>query len=198
MKIYDISQEVFTCAVYPGDTVPQLNAVCRTDKGDLYNLTDFTMCAHNGTHIDAPFHFFGDGNTVEKIPLEKTVGLCYVAEFNGEMTDFDAKRILGNAKAVSRDAASRILIKGNATVTIDAAEVFAHAMIDLIGVESQSVGDPQKPMPVHKALLAKDVVLLEGIRLNGVSEGAYFLSASPLKLGGSDGAPCRAILVELK
>ncbi len=53
MTIYDISQEIFTSVVYPGDTAPAMEAVRRTARGDLYNLTNFSMCAHNGTHIDA-------------------------------------------------------------------------------------------------------------------------------------------------
>ena len=38
-------------------------------------------------------------------------------------------------------------------------------------------------------------ILLEGIRLGGVEEGVYFLNAAPINLGGSDGAPCRAVLI---
>ena len=52
-------------------------------------------------------------------------------------------------------------------------------------------------MEVHLELLKKEIVLLEGIRLKGVDEGVYILNAAPLKLGGCDGAPCRAILVEI-
>ena len=59
MKIYDISQKVFSCAVFPGDPEPEKQVIYATAKGDLYNLTSFAMCAHNGTHIDAPFHFVG-------------------------------------------------------------------------------------------------------------------------------------------
>ena len=50
-------------------------------------------------------------------------------------------------------------------------------------------------MAVHKRLLGKNIVLLEGILLTGIPEGTYFLSAAPLKLAGSDGAPCRAYLI---
>ncbi len=192
MKIYDISQEVFSCVVYPGDTAPSAREVFRTAHGDLYNLTDITMCAHNGTHIDAPFHFLGDGNTVDRIPLEKTVGFCYVSEFEGRLSASDAAEILKKASAESK---RRILLKGDAIVTREAAEIFA-GEIDLIGVESQSVGESGKPMEVHKILLSREAVLLEGIRLGEVSEGEYFLYAAPINLGGIDGAPCRAVLVE--
>ncbi len=200
MKIYDISQEVFTCRIYPGDPKPMCEEIQRTARGELYNLTAFSMCAHNGTHVDAPFHFLGDGKTVDQIPLEKTVGKCYVtASLTGNMTAETAAWLLQSAKAAdpTGEGAKRILLRGNATVTSEAAEVFAEAGIDLIGVESQSVGDENAPMAVHLILLSHEVVLLEGLRLDGIKEGVYFLSAAPLNLGGADGAPCRAVLIEL-
>ncbi len=197
MHIYDISQELFSCVVYPGDAAPALEAVRRTERGDLYNLTNISLCAHNGTHIDAPFHFLGDGKTVDEVALERTVGLCFVADMAGHMTAEDAGRILADAAAVSPEAARRILLRGDCVVTEEAAEVFAAAGIALIGVESQSVGEAEAPMAVHMILLRREVVLLEGIRLGEVAPGGYFLSAAPLNLGGCDGAPCRAVLVEL-
>ena len=54
MKIYDISQEVFTGIVFPGDLVPQREIRNSMADGALYNLTFLHMCAHNGTHLDAP------------------------------------------------------------------------------------------------------------------------------------------------
>ena len=196
MKLYDISQEVFDCAVYPGDPVPKRESLSRMEAGDLYNLTAFSMCAHNGTHVDAPHHFIQEGNTVDQIPLEKTVGLCFVAEWNGILGGEDARRILNRAALAVRESARRILLKGDATVSVEAARMFVGGGVDLIGNESQTVGPEDAPMEVHKILLGADVVLLEGIRLLDVPEGVYFLNAAPLCLGGADGAPCRAILAE--
>ena len=191
MKIYDISQEVFSCRVYSGDPAPQKQTLCATAKGDSYNLTAFSMCAHNGTHIDAPFHFLGEGKTVEQLPLHTFVGDCYVACHDGAVTGADAMAILQKAAGIPR-----ILIAGDAVVTAEAATVFADAGICLLGNESQSVGPEDAPMQVHKILLQKDIALLEGIILKNILEGRYFLSAAPLKLAGSDGAPCRAYLIE--
>lgn len=191
MKIYDISQEVFGCEVYPGDEVPSKREDLRISRGDLYNLTSLSMCAHNGTHIDAPFHFLEDGDTIEQIPLEKLVGDCYVSEQQEDIGAGKARQILTCAKGITR-----ILIKGAGVVTLAAAQVFAEAGIDLIGVEGLSVGPEDAPMEVHKVLLGAKVVLLEGIRLGEIGEGVYFLSAVPISLAGSDGAPCRAILIE--
>ena len=191
MKIYDISQEVFSCEVYPGDPKPEKMVLCATEKGDLYNLTVFSMCAHNGTHIDAPFHFLDEGKTVELMDLHIFVGDCYVARQNGAVTGEEATAILKKAEGVPR-----ILIAGTATVTEEAARVFADSGICLLGNESQTVGPENAPMQVHKILLEKNIALLEGVALTDVAEGRYFLSAAPLNLAGADGAPCRAYLIE--
>ena len=190
MKIYDISQEVFSCAVYPGDPQPEKQILYSTDQGDLYNLSAFAMCAHNGTHVDAPFHFLPGGKTVDQMGLDSFVGSCFVARHTGDVTASDAERILRKA-----GSAERILIGGNATVTAEAAEVFASGNIKLLGNEGQTVGPEDAPMQVHLILLGRGIALLEGIVLTEVPEGPYFLSAPPLNLAGGDGAPCRAYLI---
>ena len=195
MKIYDISQEILGCQVYPGDPMPKKKVLSSMEKGDLYNLTAFSMCAHNGTHIDAPFHFTKDGKTVALIDLDTFIGMAYVAEHNGIVSADDATEMLEKAKKQNSDAAKRILIKGEAEVSAEAAKVFAESNILLLGNESQTVGPENAPMEVHLILLGTGVVLLEGIRLAEVSEGVYFLNAAPLNLSGSDGSPCRAVLI---
>jgi len=195
MKIYDISQEVFGCQVYPGDPAPERRVLCSTEKGDLYNLTAFNMCAHNGTHVDAPFHFLQSGKTIDAICLETFVGPAYVAEYHGIVSGDDAAAILKKAQELDPEAAKRILIRGDAVVSKEAANVFASRGILLLGNESQTVGPEDAPMEVHLILLGAGVVLLEGIRLSEISEGRYFLSAAPLNLSGADGSPCRAILI---
>ena len=205
MKIYDISQEVFSCTVFPGDPSPQREILSSMEDGALYNLTSLHMCAHNGTHVDAPYHFIKDGKTIDQVPLEKFVGICYVAEHEGVVTAEAAKEILRKAEAAggkcnftddSMDASRRLLIKGKAEVSAEAAIVFAEAGVLLIGNESQTVGQEHAPMEVHLILLGAGVVLLEGIRLTHVPEGVYLLNAAPLNLAEADGAPCRAILME--
>ena len=195
MKIYDISQEVFTCQVYPGDPAPEKKTLSSMEKGELYNLTAFHMCAHNGTHIDAPYHFLKDGRTVDAVSLEAFVGMAYVAEHHGIVSGDDAAAIIKNAKEQNMDAARRILIKGDAEVSEEAAKVFASSGLLLLGNESQTVGPQDAPMAVHLTLLSAGVILLEGIRLAEVPEGVYLLNAAPLNLSGADGSPCRAILI---
>ena len=204
MQIYDISQEVFTCAVYPGDPQPVREVKLKISEGAICNLTAFEMCAHNGTHVDAPYHFLDGEETIDKVPLDKFIGYAYVAEHNGDITAEDAERILKEAKAEKAygkgerpDAWERILVKGNAVMTKEGAQVFAKAGIKLFGNESQTVGPLDAPMEVHLIMLGAKIVLLEGIRLSDVPTGTYLLNAAPINLGGSDGAPCRAVLISL-
>ena len=191
--IIDISQEVFTCKVFPGDPAPVRSILSSVENGEVCNLTAISMCAHNGTHVDAPFHFVQDGKTIDRIPLDCFVGPCWVSRHDGLVTGKDAAAILG--KAHNENADKRILIAGKATVTEEAAIVFADHGVWLVGNESQTVGPEDAPKRVHEILLGSGAVLLEGIVLTGVAEGKYALHAAPLNLGGSDGAPCRAYLM---
>lgn len=198
MKIYDISQEVFSSDVFPGDPVPKKEMVSQIENGDVCNLSKLSMCAHNGTHIDAPFHFISDGKTVDKMGLEAFVGMAYVAEHQGVVSYSDAENIIKKAREKSEESAKRILVKGEVEVSLEATEAFIKAGILLLGNEPQTVGPKNAPMAVHLALLGAGVALLEGIRLKNVAEGVYFLSSAPLNLGGGDGAPCRAVLIDIK
>ncbi len=191
--IIDISQEVLSCRVYPGDPSPVAESVLRIANGDVCNLSKLSMCLHNGTHVDAPFHFVNEGKTIGQCGLEPFVGDCFVARDEGDITAEKAVEIVSRARQAGAD--KRILIAGEVTVTEQAAEVFAKEKLLLLGNESQTVGPVEAPMKVHLILLGSDMVLLEGIVLDGVDEGKYFLNAAPLNIEGCDGSPCRAYLI---
>ena len=203
MKLYDISQDVFTCAVYPGDPSPERITLMTIDGGAPCNVTALNMCAHNGTHVDAPYHFIEDGKTIDKMPLESYVGWACVIAHEGDITGDNVHSILESAlkmdldRGLNGEARRRLLIKGDATLSEEAAKVLAGRSILLYGNESQTVGPLDAPMAVHLILLGAQITLLEGIRLKNVPEGVYLLSAAPLNLGGADGAPCRAVLMEM-
>ena len=198
MKIYDISQEVFGCVVFPGDPVPEREVISDMNDGALYNLTAFRMCAHNGTHVDSPRHFYKDGKTLSDMDLTHFVGPCYVAAHEGDISPADMESILSRARAKSSECARRILIKGKATLTLEAAGTVAGSEVILFGNESQTVGPENAPMAVHLKLLGREIALLEGVRLGEVPEGKFLLCAAPIHLGNGDGAPCRALLIDME
>ena len=165
----------------------------RIRDGAVCNLTALRLCAHNGTHIDAPYHFIEEGRTVGELEPERFLGPAFVCSCSGPLGGEQAERML--RLAFRCGAGERLLLRGSGTVTPEAARVFAGSPLVLLGVESQTVGPEEAPMEVHRILLGADKVLLEGLRLGGIPDGRYFLSALPLHLGGGDGAPCRAVLM---
>lgn len=201
MRIIDISQEVFSCRVFPGDASPVKKTCLSIDRGDVCNLTELSMCAHNGTHVDAPFHFINDGKTIDEVSLSTYVGKAFVYETTGEITASKAQEIIDEIMRTDEEAVQRILIKGDAFLSEGGAIVFARKQKEgnnvlLFGNEAQSVGPVEAPKKVHLVMLGADITLLEGIDLTNVTQGVYFLNAAPINLGGCDGAPCRAILID--
>ncbi|HOQ14932.1 MAG TPA: cyclase family protein [Bacillota bacterium] len=188
MEIIDISQELFSSVVFPGDTPPTPRRVMSISNGDAVNLTDVTMCAHNGTHIDAPCHFIDGGASVEQLDLHRFVGTADVITVFGVA---DAETL---SHLIPLDC-KRLLIRGADYITPDGARLIVEQGILLVGVEAQSVGDPKAPRETHIILLSSNVGILEGLRLKNAPDGRYFLSAAPINMGGSDGAPCRAVLI---
>lgn len=191
--IYDITQPLFESVVFPGDVPPVRNTVYSIEKGDPINLTTMSLCVHNGTHVDAPCHFVKGGKSIDEISLDKFIGPAWVASHEGNVTAQDAESILADARKAG--AGQKILIKGRATVTEEAARVFAAAGIDLIGNESQTFGPEDDPRNVHLILLGAGVILFEGARLSHVPDGKYLLCCAPLNLSKTEGAPCRAVLM---
>jgi len=191
MKLYDITRELMTAPVYPGDPSPRMTRLSDMALGDAYTASQITLCLHNGTHADAPCHFFPDADDVTAIPLEQAIGECTVAAFDGVLLGDEAERLMRRVGAVER-----LLFKGTATLSQSAAFVLADAGVRVIGVEGNSVAPVAETAVVHRALLSEHILLLENLDLSAVEEGRYFLFAAPLKIAGADGAPVRAVLVE--
>ena len=192
---FDIETGMPTCGT-PWHQSVEVSQMGRLDDVGR-NTHRIVLGSHSGTHLDAPYHFIDNAKTIDKVDLDKFIGYAYVFEHEGDVKKEDAEAMIKTAKSADERAAERILVKGKATVTKEAAEVFAAHKIKLFGNESQTVGPEDAPMAVHLIMLGAEIVLLEGIRLEGIEEGVYILNAAPINLGGSDGAPCRATLMKL-
>lgn len=178
--IYDISQEVFSGKVYPGDLPSTCNRVHSMDRGAAGNASELSMNVHNATHIDAPFHKLQDGITIDQLDLESCIGPCEVIDY-------------ADKKRLKETTSSRVLLANCEGVNAEEADLLISKNVRFLGVSGQSIGDGK----VHRILLRAGVVLLEGAVLTHVPFGRYILYAPPIKLGGCDGAPCRAVLVTL-
>jgi arylformamidase len=189
MKIIDITKPFFKTNTYPGDPVPEYKSWFSIREGAVCNLHTLSFGTHTSTHIDAPYHFYEDGNKVDSIPLEKCVGECRIITADEEIT----AEWLETLEVKTGD---RVLFKGDVTLTVDAARYLAERKINLIGTELNTVGDTCTGPEIHRILLGEQIVILENIDLKNAEDGEYLLMAQPLKLEGMDGSPVRAVLLK--
>lgn len=191
MLLYDISGDIMTSKVYEGDPKPTHRYINTIQSGDDYNLSEFSMCSHNSTHIDAPYHFDPDGAKIGDMRLSTFYGKCTVVTIKGVLTGQDMERLLPYCK-------KRLILhgEGEAYISMSAAVVIADSDIVLVGTDGLCLSTAFDEMRVHLELARKGVAILEGLDLEGIKDGEYTLCAFPLKLSDSEAAPCRAILME--
>jgi arylformamidase len=208
MKLYDISLSLSANTVRWVTAQPfELIERKRMSHGDSNNSSSIHTSAHAGTHVDAPFHFVPAGRTIEGLPLELFIGparICAV-ESAGQITasHIAGLNLAGEKRVLFKTRNSSLLHQPTydpsfVAFSVDGAQALADLGVQLVGLDYLSVARADEQVPVHRAFLDHGVVLLEGIDLSEVPTGRYELICPPVKLAGSDGAPCRAVLRELE
>ncbi len=190
MELFDITPDIFKAPVYEGDMKPQLFHDKSISEENEYNLTSFSMSTHAGAHIDAPLHFVENGKSVEQMPLHNFVGRCTVALGQGPITaQWVEKNLPWNCH--------RLLIKchGKGYLMNNAVSELCRFNLELIGIDSISIASEDNESAVHREFMYNEIAILEGINLDEVDPGEYFLFAAPLKISGAEASPCRAVLV---
>jgi arylformamidase len=210
MKIYDISLTITpSLSVWPGDPPVVLERISKMEEGENNNVSRLETSVHAGTHVDAPYHFIQEGKTIESLPLDVLVGPAQVVEIGAEVDLVTAEVLRGAGiqagieRVLLKTRNSQIWARGETSfqtefvaVSPDGAEYLVEHGVRLIGVDYLSVAPFRQSTPTHQVLLGASVVILEGADLSQVPAGNYELCCLPLKLGGSDGAPTRAILIQ--
>ena len=192
MILHDISRDTLTCPVYEEDPDTEVT-VLKDIAEDAYNLSLISMSVHAGTHIDAPLHFAEDGSSIDKLRLNTFYGKCTVITVEGILTGDDMERLLPYCKR-------RILFRGlgNTYLSHSAAIVLAESKVVLVGTDADSIAPPFDEARPHRELARAGIAVLENLKLDNIDDGEYDLCAFPVKLGGLEAAPCRAILFEME
>ena len=210
MKIHDISLTLTpSLPVWPGNPQVALERVASLEAGDNHNGSRLALDVHTGTHVDAPFHFVSGGSTVETLPLDVLIGPAQVVELDETVAEITAEVLLG---AGLKPGGTRVLFKtrnsrywaeanpdfqpGFVAVSPDGAEYLVWQGYKLVGVDYLSVAPFKRSTETHQILLRHGIVVVEGLALADIPPGDYQLVCLPVKLGGSDGAPARAVLIE--
>jgi arylformamidase len=208
-RIIDISTPVVTGGlVYPGN--PEISVVPQQSiaEGASANVSNITLGSHTATHVDAARHFFDDGQPVDELPLDRLVGRATVLEFADDVMQIGAKELTGQ----SLDGARRVLLKTRNSALLelpeftrdytflapDGAELLAEKGVELVGIDYLSIEQFRSGHHrTHRTLLERGIVIVEGLQLGGVAPGVYDFICLPLRLAGMDGAPARAVLMEI-
>ena len=208
MKTYDISVPISQgMVVWPGDPAVSMQRVSKIEAGDNANVTHISLSAHTGTHVDAPYHFLQDGDTLEKIPLSLMLGRAYVLHL--PEVDSITAEVLAQAdipprtrRLLFKTRNSEIWVRGETefqtdfvALSPDGAQYLVDRGVKVVGIDYLSIAPYKQSRPVHEILLKAGVFILEGVNLSEVAQGRYTLYCLPLNLQGVDGAPARAVLV---
>ena len=207
MTLYDISLTIAEdLPVWPGDPKIELKKISKIEDGEEANVTHISACVHIGTHVDAPDHFLGNGQTVENLPLDLLVGSAFVVEMlvDGQVSAVDLQSASipeGTKRLLIKTSNSQLWAEGVTefksdfiALEADAAAYLVNQGVEVVGVDYLSVAPFADPAPTHRILLEAGVLVIEGLNLSMIEPGEYTLMCLPLKISGSDGAPARVLL----
>ena len=196
-----------TTPIYAGDAPMKFEFLRDMRKGDAFTLSAYSMGAHSGTHIDAPMHFVRDGGSIEQIPLSALIGPARVIDIPDAVQAIDANelnkynwrgapRILFRTRSAMRGwMADSTFHRDFAYIAPDAATLLADAGVQLVGIDYISAEQFGAAAPLtHRTLLGRNIPIVEGLALDHVAAGDYDLIVLPIKVGGHEGAPARAVL----
>jgi arylformamidase len=176
-------------------------------KGDGFTLSKYSLGAHSGTHIDAPMHFVRDGAPIDRVALDPLIGPARVIDIPDNVQAINAAELnrhswRGAPRVIFRTRSSQrgwmhssTFHRDFAYVAPDAAQLLADAGVKLVGIDYISAEQFAAPAPMtHRILLGRGIPIVEGLALEGVRPGNYDLIVLPMKVGGHEAAPARAVL----
>jgi arylformamidase len=188
---------------YPGDPLCSIRPF-KSLEADGVNLRTIAIGSHQGTHLDAASHFLADGTTVERIPLGQTTGPAILVDLGErpprsaiEVADFSRLELQPGDRLVYRVGWDRRVeepgyFTDGPRLSLDAARWLAERRLGLLGMDTPTP-NPEHGREIHRLLLGAGTVLLEALAgLDRLRPGSFWLSAAPIRIVGSDGAPVRA------
>ncbi len=207
MKLHDISVQLAQhTPCYPGDPQVIVESALSLENGDGAHVSRITLGSHSGTHLDAPRHVLGDAPPMSSLPLSLFIGKALVADVRnrneigpGDLKDLPlsgVRRLLLKTDN-SRLWKTRRFCPQHVSLTEAGAVHLLETDIELVGIDYLSIEGHGGSGIIHRMLLEKGIVILEGLDLSRVDAGRYELICLPLKTAAEDGAPARAILREL-
>jgi len=175
-----------------------------------YNMAQVSMGTHQGTHLDAPFHFIADGKTIDQMRLEQFYGEAELVDLapgshlapdtrlTVAMFEPFAHLFRPGAKIIYRTGWDRQCGRDEyfsafPSLDLEAAEWIARRKIGLLGMDTPT---PSKEwLKCHHILLAHgtEIVIVEGLVNLALLPARFTFIGFPLNIKGRDGSPIRAV-----
>lgn len=210
MNIIDISQIIQEdMQVYPGDPIPLIENFL-IHKNDYCHVNKLILGSHTGTHIDAPYHFFNDGQKITEFPLQKFIGEGIVIDVSGKKEEemiypSDLEKYCEHLKNKFALFYTGWDIYFNSNKYLkhpflakECAELLVESGASLVGIDALNVdGSLKEEYPVHNILLKNNILIVENLtKLLETTGKAGLYSFLPLKIKDADGSPIRAVFIE--
>ena len=214
MKIVDLTLEITSDMItFPGYPMPNFIKWSKFDTQGYVSEVMF-LSTHTGTHMDAPFHFNPNGQTIDQVEVDRYICnnaiLMKIQKNANEMiTSGDITR---NSKYEIKEKDTVVFstgwekqikqkdnyIRNNPGLSKDAAEYLVEKKVNAIGIDSPSIDRGiDSALIVHKTLLSNEILVIENLcNLYKFTNEKFTLLATPLKLAGASGSPVRAIGIE--
>jgi len=194
--------------VWPGDPPVELRLVSSIRSGESCNVSQISMSAHTGTHMDAPFHYLADGAGIDAAPLDVLVGHAHVIAIDDPICVRP-----GHLESLKPGAEAAVFFKTSRGsdqeantdhsgfdenfkyISLEAAQVLATRGIRLVGIDTVSVGGfYDRMIDTHLALLQAGCWIVENLNLTDIEPGIWEYLCLPTRLSGCDAAPARVLL----
>lgn len=178
------------------------------------NTHSILLGSHTGTHMDAPYHFVQNGDTIDLIDLSTACGEVKIVDFrnmkNKEITLEDVKNIQIQKRMLYIFGWCTQWKTGNyyqdfPYFSLNAIEYMVDNGMEFMAMDTPSpdTGNAisEKDDSInHKFLLNKKVIIVEYLTNTHLIDlnKRYEIYALPIKIKGTDGAPARVILKEIE
>ncbi len=218
VRVIDLSHPIdANTQVYPGDPVPNIEQHSTIDK-DGFNLMSVQMGSQSGTHVDAPYHFDNGTPKIDELELIKFIGEALILDcsFASARESITLDKV--QDQLLGREIPEMILFKtkwdrfygtdeyfNNPYLDAGLVEYLLKQNVTCFGIDAINVDEtpddnhPGVGFPVHHLIAKAAGVISENLtNLNAIDFDKPIVSLLPMKFIGIDGAPVRAVALEVK
>jgi len=208
-KVYDISVMLGEESIdFPGDTSFSREFALTIEDSGICNVSNLTMSAHAGTHLDTPLHFIPNAKKIDEYNPEDFILPAHVVYIEDKasikpshLQGLDLKpaeaSLFKTDNCLSGKLTLGVFSEDFVYLTLEAADLCVERKLSLVGIDYATIGKfGEESVQVHQKLLGNGILILEAINLKNVPPGKYTLICLPLKIKDSEGSPVRAVLLD--